>query len=77
MRSPLRKLSYAEALDSVATLIDIATDLRDAPAITRAFEQLKSIERRALGPADQAIVHYFRANAWNARRIIRTSAGPR
>ena len=75
MRAPLRSMSDAEALNSVGMLIDVAVDVRDAAALTRAFVQLRGIERRRLSAVDQTLVHYFRANAWHGRRLI--SASPR
>lgn len=69
MRAPLKRMSDDEALKkSVGTLIDLATDLGSEPAVTRSFEQLRSIERRDLTPANRATLHYYRANAWAAKR---------
>lgn len=77
MRAPLKTVSDREALGSIGALIDLAGDAGYEPGLTRAFVQLKSFERRKLAPADQATVHYFRANGWGARRRIRTKSGPR
>lgn len=77
MRAPLKKMSKGDAINSVGHLIDLATDLRDDAAITRAFVQLRSVERFDLTPAGLALLHYFRANAWHGRRLIRTQPGPR
>lgn len=77
MRAPLRTMSDAEALNSVGMLIDVAVDVGDAAAITRAFVQLRGIERRSLSAGDQTLVHYFRANAWHGRRLVSMSPGSR
>ncbi len=77
MRAPLGKMSNSAALNSVGHLIDLATDLSDDAAITRAFVQLASFKRRDLPPVDVALLHYFRANAWHGRRLIRAEPGPR
>lgn len=77
MRAPLKRMSDDKALDSVGTLIDLASDLGSKPAVIRAFEQLRLIERRDLTPANRVILHYFRANAWQAKRIVTNTPGPR
>lgn len=77
MRPPLKRMSDDEALESVGTLIDLATALSSEPAVTRSFEQLRSIERRDLTPANRAILHYYRANAWGAKRAVTAVPGPR
>jgi tetratricopeptide (TPR) repeat protein len=70
MKAPLATMSDAEAIDSVATLIDISNDACSEDGITRAFGQLKEIGKRHLSPADQALLLYFEANAWGSKRRI-------
>lgn len=77
MQAPLHGMSDEDALDSVGTLIDLATHLKSAEAVTRSFEQLRLIERRKITAANRAILHYFRANTWQAKRRIEAKPGPR
>ncbi|MEA1940664.1 MAG: LA2681 family HEPN domain-containing protein [Pseudomonadota bacterium] len=77
IRAPLGQMSDSDAVACVAMLIDLSTDERSELGIERAFGMLKEISRRALLPAEQATLHYFRANAWAAKRIIELVPGPR
>lgn len=77
MRAPLKRMSDDTALESIGSLIDLASDLGSDAAATRAFEQLRLLERRDLTAANRSILHYFRANAWQARRTINAVPGPR
>ena len=77
MRAPLRTMPDGDALNSVGMLIDVAVHVRDAAAITRAFVQLRDIERRSISAVNQTLIHYFRANAWHGRRLISANPGAR
>lgn len=48
VRAPLGRMSDADALESVAQLIDLAADACFEAGITRAFVQLRAIKRRRL-----------------------------
>jgi tetratricopeptide (TPR) repeat protein len=64
IRAPVSEMSDTKALQCVAALIDFAGEADSSAGIKRAFSMLSEIEQRKLGPADQALIHYFRANAW-------------
>lgn len=76
IRAPISTMSDADAIVCVGTLIDLAGDARSARGIQRAFGMLKEIERRNLTPTQQAILHYFRANAWDCKRHMAATSGP-
>lgn len=61
-------LSDEDALDVVGRLIDNGLDTGSPKATTYAFEMLEALEGRDLSPAKEALIHYFRANAWENRR---------
>lgn len=77
IKAPVRTMSDADAIDCVAKLIDLSGDARSERGIKRAFGMLKEIERRNLTPAQQAMLHYFRANAWSSKRQMEATPGPR
>ncbi|MBX3489061.1 LA2681 family HEPN domain-containing protein [Parvibaculum sp.] len=77
IRAPTHTLSDGDAINCVARLIDLSTEVRSEAGIKRAFGMLKEINRRSLTPAQQATLHYFRANAWGAKRVIEAKVEPR
>jgi len=76
VKAPVHSMSDADAIDCVATLIDLSGDVRSEHGIERAFGMLKEIGRRNLAPAQQAILHYFRANAWHSKRQMGATVEP-
>lgn len=70
IKVPLSKLGDQEAIECAGALIDRSTDASSEVGINRAFGMLKEIGRRSLMPSHAALLHYFRANAWMARRIV-------
>lgn len=77
MKAPLGAMSDAEAIDCVATLIDLSNEAGSKDGVTRSFSQLNKVGKRNLSPADQALLHYFRANAWAVKRRLDATTGPR
>lgn len=77
MRASINRLSDEDALDSIGQLIDRAAYTCSDTAATRAFVQLRMLERRELSSTNRAILHYFRANAWQAKRLSTAAHGPR
>ncbi len=77
IRAPVRTMSDADAIDCVAKLIDLSGGAHSELGIKRAFGMLGEIGRRNLTPAQQATLHYFRANAWGAKRQMEATPGPR
>ncbi|MXP24473.1 hypothetical protein GRI39_00210 [Altererythrobacter indicus] len=67
IRAPISEMSDATALKCVAELIDFSGEIGSIAGIKRAFSMLSEIERRKLLPEDQALLHYFRANAWKTK----------
>jgi tetratricopeptide (TPR) repeat protein len=70
IRTPLAAMSDDEAIDCVGHLIDLATYEQSEAGIKRALGMLKEIGRRQLLPSQEALLHYFRANACMGKRII-------
>lgn len=77
IKAPVHTMSDADALGCVANLIDLSGDTLSGRGIKRAFGMLKEIGQRNLTPAQQATLHYFRANAWNNKRKMEASSGLR
>jgi tetratricopeptide (TPR) repeat protein len=77
IKAPVRTMSDADAIDCIAKLIDLSGDARSERGIKRAFGMLKEIGRRNLTPAQQAMLHYFRANACSSKHQMEGSPGPR
>jgi hypothetical protein len=76
IKAPVPTMSDVAAIDCVAKLIDLSSDAHSEPGIKRAFSMLREIERRSLAPAQEAMLHYFRANAWGAKRRWRRRLAP-
>ena len=62
-------LSDADRLDHAGMLIDASTDTQSSVALERAFVILDELARRELPSSLSPLVHYFRANAWECRRL--------
>ncbi len=77
IKAPLDTMPDTDALDCVARLIDISGETHSERGIKRAFGMLKEIGRRDLTSPQQALLHYFRANAWTSRRQMEAESGPR
>jgi tetratricopeptide (TPR) repeat protein len=58
-----------EALDHAGLLIDVSADAQAPTGTDRALALLDEIQARSLAPDIAALVHYFRANAWETRRL--------
>src|SRR5262249_34404016 len=57
------------ALNRIGTLIDVSTDLGREDGIAVALQWSDDLARRPLDHADGARLEYFRANAWEARKL--------
>ena len=69
--SSIDKIEVRPALQCVGSLIDASDVLGRPEGAIRALEWAKSLERRELPDAEAALLEYFRANAWSARRNAR------
>lgn len=58
-------LSVQEALDSVAQLIDLSGDFERTDGTDKAFQWLNEIEKHDLMSHQQALLDYYRSNAWS------------
>ena len=65
-------LPNQEALQHIGLLIDASSDAQSSQGTDRAFEMLDQIQSRSLPQDVAALAHYFRANAWESRRLSRT-----
>jgi hypothetical protein len=61
---PIDGLTNQKALTHIAVLIDAASDHRSSAGTARAFDLLTQLRARKLSAKQQAIAHYFAANAW-------------
>jgi hypothetical protein len=61
-----------DALQRIGLLIDALLHARSGTGTDRAFALLDEIQSRALAPDMAALVHYFRANAWESKKPART-----
>ena len=77
IKAPVRTMSDVDAIDCVAKLVDMSGDAHSELGLKRAFGMLNEIERRDLSPAQRAVLHYFRANAWGAKRQMEATPGSR
>jgi hypothetical protein len=66
-------LSNHGALEHIAELVNLSDDLRREDGVVLALERSNELESRGLSSAEQAVLDYFRANAWAARVNIRYS----
>ncbi|NPV20375.1 LA2681 family HEPN domain-containing protein [Bradyrhizobium aeschynomenes] len=57
------------AMNRIGTLIDVATDLGREDGIAAALAWSDELARRSLSDPDAALIEYFRANAWEARKL--------
>jgi hypothetical protein len=57
------------ALNRIGTLIDVATDLGREEGITMALAWSDELACHPLSDADATLLEYFRANAWEARKL--------
>lgn len=62
-------LSDVDALNQIGVLIDTAHDSQSAPGADRAFALLDELQARDLAPEIAVRIHYYRANAWENRRL--------
>ena len=56
-----------QALDSVAQLIDLSGDFERTDGTDKAFQWLNEIEKHDLMSHQQALLDYYRSNAWSNR----------
>ena len=68
MTREIRSLPVCDSLDHIAALIDAAFDARSSTGTDRGFALLDELEECGLSDHDAALLHYFRANAWENRR---------
>jgi hypothetical protein len=59
------------AIKKTAILIDLAGDLTRDDALVTALEWCDQLEKRSLSEGQQALLGYFRANAWGDRQRIK------
>ncbi len=64
-------LSGEQALEQIGFLIDLSDDLRSEEGTSRALLWADELARTSLSAADQALLEYFRANAWASRQKAR------
>lgn len=65
LATDISALSDSEALNRIGLLIDLASDLKSPDGSDRALELLEELQARSLTPDIAALLHYFRANAWD------------
>jgi LA2681-like HEPN len=65
-------LPDSEALKQIGLLIDAAHVAQSACGADRTFTLLDELQQRDLTSETAALAHYFRANAWENRRLART-----
>lgn len=63
----LEGLSDTDALDAIARLIDLASDVDNLTLVDQALAFADQLEARGLNPEKQALLDYFRANGWACR----------
>jgi hypothetical protein len=68
-RGGIDGLSDEIALKATGTLIDVSTDLGREDGIRLALQCCDELAQRTLNDADAALIEYFRANAWEARKL--------
>ena len=71
----IRRLDDDEALAHIALLIDLSGDHKFERGVKRALYLLDELEQRALDPGRDALLQYFRANAWSVRRRLAGERG--
>lgn len=76
MTQDIGGLSDNAALSHVGVLIDAAYDAGSSTATDRAFALLDELVERSPADRDTALLHYFRANAWENRRHQRKDHDP-
>ncbi len=64
-------LSDDAAIARTGILIDLAGDVKRNHGLAAAVEWCEQLEKRSLSESDQALVAYFRANAWAHRQPVR------
>jgi hypothetical protein len=69
-RASLDDLPVEHALNAVGQMIDHALDCGDLDLTNRALIFADTLEARTLSPTQQALLDYFRANAWANRRVV-------
>jgi len=62
-------LSDVDALNEIGLLIDAAHDAQSIPGTDRAFALLDELQEREIAPEIAVRIHYYRANAWENRRL--------
>jgi len=68
----LDDLPVGDALTAIGLMIDSAADAGDLAIVDRALACADALEARGLEGPDQAVLDYFRANAWAVRYHPRT-----
>lgn len=73
IKADIEGLSNSEALEHIGRLIDIAFNERSVIGTSRAFELLGIMNKRELSEGEKPLLHYFRANAWENKRLEKNS----
>jgi len=68
MKQNIGGLPDSDALGHIGALIDAAYDAGSSAGTDRAFTLLDELRDRGAADRDAALLHYFRANAWENRR---------
>lgn len=72
----INDLSDSDALYHIGALIDAAHDAGSSAGTDHAFALLDELTKRSPGGGNAALLHYFRANAWENRRHQRKDHDP-
>ena len=68
MKQEIGGLADSDSFGHIAALIDAAFEAGSSAGTDRAFVLLDDLEKRGPADRDAALLHYFRANAWENRR---------
>ncbi|MBI4480207.1 MAG: hypothetical protein HY651_09315 [Acidobacteria bacterium] len=64
-------MSDSGLLEHIGLLIDASGEAQSISGTNRALQMLDELETRPLSAGTAALAHYFRANAWEGRRLSR------
>ena len=67
----LAGLSAEKALEQIGLLIDLSGDLAREEGTAHALEWADELEKGSLSASDEALLKYFRGNAWANRQQVR------
>jgi hypothetical protein len=70
LAKPIETLPVEDAVGLVGLIIDLSGDLKREGGTLRALEHADKLLQRDLRPDQEALLEYFRANAWaNLQRV--------